>query len=172
MNHVPQSVNYRFTLTVVLISAALSISSYQMVSEAGAQDSNAEKTLVLTATEDGFNGAYVLDGKTYPIENHVMEKSFRTRITRPDGRLLIGTSKEGEVISVSLPTGELRLNSAKPGPFSIEETKAIEDFVKSDDAVVVRRILYEVIKKRSTEKPSLLGGFRVIAMLLGDGEPR
>jgi hypothetical protein len=155
-----------------LISAALLISSYQMVSEAGVQDSNVEKRLVLMATEDGFNGTYALDGKTYTIENHVTEKSFRTRITRPDGRLLVGSSKEGEVISVSLPTGELKLNSAKPRPFSIEETKAIEDFVKSDEATVVRQIVYEVIKKRSTEKPSLLGGFRVIAMLIGDGEPR
>jgi hypothetical protein len=172
MSHIRLSLNYRFALTVGLISAALLVSSYQILAQTGAQDSNVEKRLELTATVDGFTGTYTWGGEKYSIENQVKEKSFRTRITRPDGRLLIGSSKESDVILVSLPTGELRLNSAKPSPFSTVETKAIEDFVKSDEAIVVRRILYEVIKKRGAEKPSLLGGFRVMAMLLGDDEPR
>lgn len=145
-----------------LISVALAISFVTVLG----QDTSPQ--LTLTSNENGFTGTYSLNGETYAIENHVIGKSFKTRITRPDGRVLVESSRNEQGVSVSLPTGDLKIDSANPSSFSANETKAIQDFLKSRDAAIVRQIVFEVIKKRKSETQPLLNGFTVIAMLLGE----
>jgi len=124
--------------------------------------------LTLITQEDGFNGVYAENGKSYTIENRESQDAFRTRIVRPDGSLLVESNKEAGVVNVLLPTGKLRLDIANPSNFSPAETRAVEEFSRSSDCTVVKKIVMEIFKKRASEKPSLLGGFRVIAMLLGE----
>lgn len=154
----------RLVFLLAAFSAVL-ISIDQGLSSGRAQDN---PSLTLVMRDNGFDGLYLLDGKTYKIENWVSKEMFRTRVSRPDGSLLIEASKESEVVLVSLPTGKLEVDVAKPSTFSPEERSALQQFTLTNDCALVKKIVVQVFKKRASEKPSLLGGFAVISMFLGE----
>lgn len=130
---------------------------------------NTETRLSITPREDGFEGVFRRGDAIYHLENYVKEKSFKTSIYRPNGDVLIEARREGALTFISLPTIELKLDRDNPAPFSSVEITAIQAFTKSEDAVVVRQIVYEVLAKRKAEMRPLVTGFSVIAMLLGEG---
>jgi hypothetical protein len=150
-------------MSVLLSALGVTVSSMH-------QNPNVASTLLLTSTDDGFDGVFYFQGREYGIQNRASKGSFTTQITRPDGRPLVLGLRKADVISVAFPTAEVKVNTAKPVDFSAKEITAINDFDLSDEAALVRRIIYEVRNRRITEKRPLLVGFRVIAMLLGDGD--
>lgn len=135
------------------------------------QNRNPDSALKLTDTVDGFVGAFLFNGKQYPIHNSVSKDALTTLINRPEGAPLVMITKKDRVIQIGLPAGLIRLATNNPH-FTDEEIKTIETFIASDDAALIRRIVYEVRNRRLIEKQPLLNGFRVIAMLLGDGDVR
>lgn len=153
-------------IAVLVIPVALMVSAVN-ASQIRAQDPNQPK-LMLVTRDDGFSGTYELDGKTYVIENRVWEDKFLTRIIRPDGSLLVESSRDAAIVAVILPTGTLRINATQAPGFSAEETRTIERFVQSEDCSVVKTIVAAVFKNRAGQKKPLLGGFSVISMLLGE----
>jgi hypothetical protein len=168
MKYQPSSLRHAFKPVFLLVSfSAVLISINQGLSNARAQDAD-KSPLTLVVRENGFDGLYVLDGKTYKIENWVSKEMFRTRILRPDGGVLIETSKESEAVLILLPTGKLEIDVPKPTAFSSEEERAFKQFIQSDDYALVKKIVMEVFKQRKGEKPPLLGGFAVISMFLGE----
>ncbi|MGZ5436506.1 MAG: hypothetical protein ACXWID_08610 [Pyrinomonadaceae bacterium] len=124
--------------------------------------------LTLAPTQDGFKGVFTDNGKSYTIENRELKDEFRTRITRPDGSLLVESQREGGILNVVLPTGKLRMDISNPSTFSTEETRAIEEFTQSKDCALVKEIVLEVFRRRASERPSLVAGFRIISMFLGE----
>ncbi|MEK6334762.1 MAG: hypothetical protein AABM67_07425 [Acidobacteriota bacterium] len=153
-------------LSSLLIAITL-IGFVQGLSYARPQDTDLAQ-LTLVTRQDGFSGVYADNGKAYTIENRELKDEFRTRIIRPDGRSLVESHKEAGIVYVVLPTGKVRIDISNPSSFSADETRAIEEFAKSTDCALVKKIVVEVFKKRASEKPSLLGGFRVISMFLGE----
>ena len=124
--------------------------------------------LTLATTQDGFEGVYIANGKSYRLENSELKDSFRTRLIRPDGSLLVESQRECGNLYVVLPTGKVRMDISNPSTFTTEETKAIEEFTQSTDCALVKEIVLEVFRKRASERPSLLAGFRIISMFLGE----
>jgi hypothetical protein len=161
---------YGTILVRMLIVASLLLSTLGVTVGSTHQNPNVASTLLLTSTEDGFNGVFYYEGKPYGMQNRGTKGSFKTQITRPNGSSLVLAVQKAEVISVAFPTGEIKVNTVKPVEFTAEEIKVITDFGVSEEAALVRRIIYEVRNKRITEKQPFLVGFRVIAMLLGDGD--
>lgn len=164
------SSSFRDAFKLVFLLAAFSavfISIDHGLSNARAQDAD-KSPLTMVVRENGFDGLYLLDGKTYKIENWESKEMFRTRISSPDGSVLIETSKESEAVLISLPTGKLEIKVPKPSGFSPEEERAFRQFVQSNDCALVKKIVMEVFKQRKGEKPPLLGGFTLISMLLGE----
>ena len=150
-----------------LLIAITLIGFAQGQSYARPQDTDPAK-LTLVTRQDGFSGVYADNGKAYSLENREVKDEFRTRVIRPDGTSLVESYKEAGVVYVVLPTGKVRIDTANPASFSAVETKAIEEFIRSTDCALVKKIVQEVFRKRASEKPSLLGGFRVISMFLGE----
>lgn len=134
------------------------------------QDPISRSHLSLSSTDDGFVGGFTLEGRRYQIENRVAKDWFRTFIATADGRVLIHASRKDNIVSIVLPTGNIRIDTAKADPFSAEEVQALIAFVDSSEAAIVRRIVYEVRNRRVIEQKPFLIGFRVVAMFLGDGD--
>lgn len=164
-NHPPR-LRAAFRATIWLVSAVVLFWTGQGLSDARSQD--ADNSLTLVMRDNGFDGLYLSDGKTYRIENWVSKDMFRTRILRPDGSILIETAKESEVVLISLPTRKLQVDVAKRSAFSAEERSAIQQFIQTSECALVKKIVIAVFKQRAAEKPSLLGGFPVISMFLGE----
>ena len=153
-------------LSSLLIAITL-IGFAQGLSYAQQQDTDLAK-LTLVTRQDGFSGVYSDNGKAYALENREVKDEFRTRIIRPDGNSLVESYKEAGIVYVVLSTGKLRIDSSNPSSFSADETRAIEEFTKSTDCALVKKIVLEVFRQRASEKPSLLRGFRLISMFLGE----
>ena len=162
-----QSLRAAFLSVILLILCSTLLVSWDQVINARAQDPETS-SLTLVVRNNGFDGLYLSEGKTYKIENWVEKEMFRTCVIRPDGAVLINVSKESDVLHISLPTGKLEMDTSNPRAFSAEETGAIRQFTQTNDCALVKKIVIEIFKKRAAEKPSLLGGFAVISMLLGE----
>jgi hypothetical protein len=160
---------YVSILVRMLIVVSILLSTFGVTISSNRQNPKVS-TLLLNSTDDGFDGVFYFEDRQYGIQNRATKGSFTTQITRPDGRFLVLGFQKANVISVALPTGEVKVNTVKPVDFTAEEISVINDFSLSDEAALIRRIIYEVRNKRITEKRPLLVGFRVIAMLLGDGD--
>ncbi|MGZ5436505.1 MAG: hypothetical protein ACXWID_08615 [Pyrinomonadaceae bacterium] len=126
--------------------------------------------LSLSSTDDGFNGAFSFEGRRYAIENRVGKGYFRTIIAHPDGRSIVAGAQKDGVVFIQLPSGNIVVDTTRPRQFSETEIKALEDFVDSGEAALVRRIVYEVRNAQIAKKQPFLKGFRIIAMFLGDGD--
>lgn len=165
-NHPPR-LRAAFKTIICLVSAVVLFWTGQGLSDTRSQDADNSR-LTLVMRDNGFDGLFLTDGKTYRIENWVSKDMFRTRILRPDGSILIETAKESEVALISLPTGKLQVDVAKRSAFSAEERSGIQQFIQSSECALVKKIVIAVFKQRAAEKPSLLGGFPVISMFLGE----
>lgn len=162
--------SFRVSLAIPAVVLFIFACVFTVASALRAQHPNADLTLRLSDTADGFGGSFSFERQLYGIQNSVASKRFSTVISRPDGSPLVSARESDGVISVTLPTGQLKIEIAAPAEFSPEEVEAIRAFVTSPDAALVRRIVYEVRNRRLIEKQPRLTGFRVIAMLLGDGD--
>lgn len=126
--------------------------------------------LRLTAKPDGVAGTYTVAGKAYPFESTFLSKrAMRARILRPDNSVLVECLREGDDMTVSLPTGSLVIELVKQSPFSESESKALSSFLVTEDAAIVRGLLYNLSLHRKDGNQKLLVGFAVMAMFLGEG---
>ena len=103
---------YLAALVIPIVVCVLSA----VASPASAQDA-ALSLLIITPRVDGFEGTFRSGKATYRLESYVKEKSYKARIYRQNGDLLIEARREGEVTFVTLPTGQLRINTMSPVPF-------------------------------------------------------
>ena len=126
--------------------------------------------LSLSSSDDGFNGSFSFEGRRYAIENRVGKGYFRTIIAHPDGRSIVAGAQKDGVVFIQIPSGNIVVDTTRPRQFSETEIKALEEFVDSGEAALVRRIVYEVRNVQIAKKQPFLKGFRIIAMFLGDGD--
>ena len=105
----------------LLIAALLGVPTTPVVT--GQSSSNAGQ-IQLTVNPEGISGTYANAGKVYSFEStFISKRALRARILRPDNSVMVECLREGEAMTVNLPTGSLVIDMVKPVAFSGGESK-------------------------------------------------
>lgn len=164
--------NLRKSLRVYLLAASL-LFVPASPGVAAAQDILNAGQIQYSFSQEGVSGTYTIVSKVYSFDSTFLSKrAFRARILRPDNTLLVECLREGDTMLVKFPTGDLTIDMVKKKTALPDaESKALGSFSVTEEAALVRGLVYNLSLQRTDNNQKLLVGFAVIALLLGEGQP-
>lgn len=124
-------------------------------------------------TSDGFTGTYRDDQNTLLFSAKKPSKDKATsKIQRADGMTLIEVTRDDKNFVFKFQGGTLKIDTqtqALVNPTN-EDLQALEKFVKSSDATLVRKCIAALIKEKAELKKHSITplSFILVGMLLGD----
>jgi hypothetical protein len=119
---------------------------------------------------EGVSGTYIKARRVYSFDSTFLSKrAFRGRILRPDHTLLAECIREGDIMTVKFPTGNLIIDLVNKTLLPDSDGNALSSFSVTEDAALIRDLLFNLSLHRTDKNQKLLVGFAVIALLLGEG---
>jgi hypothetical protein len=160
----------RKSLPASLLAASLLL--FLVLSGVPAQHISNNGQLQHSFSAEGSSGTYRKARRVYSYDSVFLSKrAFRGRILRPDNTLLAECIREGDTMTVKFPTGNLIIDMVNKTLLPQSDSNALSSFSITEEATLVRGLLYNLSLHRTDKNQKLLVGFAVIALLLGEGPP-
>ena len=131
--------------------------------------------LILIELPNGFKGTFKTGNQTLKVDSSAdADKSFETRITNSEGQLLAAARYVDNFVTVTVAGVSMRFrkDSSGRGPvegFSQADQEKLATFAKSNESATLRKMVNEIIKRRTANGSADLKGFLIISLMLGDG---
>ena len=133
--------------------------------------------LALKETSNGFTGTYKSGSQILRVDSsEAADRSLVLKVTSPDGSLVTELTYNNKLVTVTIAAVTIRFRTDKESvesgyfdPLSQSDQAKFEAYRTSEESRVLRKMIIDIIKQRTSTNAASLKGILIISLVLGDG---